>query len=231
MTSTWSTCRCRPRRTCSGARPRSPTANTCWWRSPSPAMRKTRRRWWPRRAPPDRHLIEGFHYRFHPLFQRALEALRGGAIGRIRHIEAMFNANLPDTPGELRYIEALGGGALMDLGCYCMHWIRTVAGDEPSVVSASARCGTPGVDIDDRSRARLHQRPDRDPEVFDAARGWRVVPPPARAGRQGTAGFRQPGLASFRRHAIRRVRPRPRHRRSSPAATPRFTTSCATCST
>ena len=95
-----------------------------------------------------RHLIEGFHYRFHPLFLGALEALRGGAIGRIRHIEAWFNANLPNKPGELRYIEALGGGALMDLGCYCMHWIRTVAGDEPSVVKASARCGSPGVDIE-----------------------------------------------------------------------------------
>jgi len=95
-----------------------------------------------------RHRIEGFHYRFHPLFARVLDALRNGEIGKIRRIEAVFNASLPDTPGELRYIEALGGGALMDLGCYCMHWIRTVAGDEPSVVSATARCATPGVDLD-----------------------------------------------------------------------------------
>jgi predicted dehydrogenase len=95
-----------------------------------------------------KHLIEGFHYRFHPIFERALEYLRAGTIGRLRHIEAVFNANLPDTPGELRYIEALGGGALMDLGCYCMHWIRTVAGDEPTITRASARCGSPGVDLD-----------------------------------------------------------------------------------
>jgi predicted dehydrogenase len=95
-----------------------------------------------------RHLIEGFHYRFHPLFERTLTILRKGEIGRIRHIEAVFNANLPDTPGELRYIEALGGGALMDLGCYCLHWIRSAAGDEPSVVSAKARCVTTGVDIE-----------------------------------------------------------------------------------
>ncbi|HEU4779195.1 MAG TPA: Gfo/Idh/MocA family oxidoreductase [Steroidobacteraceae bacterium] len=95
-----------------------------------------------------RHLIEGFHYRFHPLFERTLAALRNGDIGKIRHIEAVFNAQLPDTPGELRYIEALGGGALMDLGCYCMHWIRTVAGDEPTVVGASARCATVGVDLE-----------------------------------------------------------------------------------
>ena len=95
-----------------------------------------------------RHLLEGFHYRFHPLFERALALVRSGAIGKLRHIDAVFNATLPDTPGELRYIEALGGGALMDLGCYCMHWIRTVAGDEPTIVRASARCGTPGVDLD-----------------------------------------------------------------------------------
>ena len=100
-----------------------------------------------------RHLIEGFHYRYHPLFQQALALLRSGAIGRIRHIEAVFNAQLPDTPGELRYIEELGGGALMDLGCYCVHWIRTVTGDEPTVVSASARCSTPGVDL--QARAEL----------------------------------------------------------------------------
>jgi predicted dehydrogenase len=95
-----------------------------------------------------RHLIEGFHYRFHPLFEQTLSLLRAGAIGRLRHIDAVFNVDLPDTPGELRYIEALGGGALMDLGCYCLHWIRTVAGDEPTVVQASARCETPGVDLD-----------------------------------------------------------------------------------
>jgi predicted dehydrogenase len=95
-----------------------------------------------------RHLLEGFHYRFHPLFERALSLLRSGAVGRIRHVDAVFNVALPDTPGELRYIEALGGGALMDLGCYCLHWIRTVVGDEPTVVRASARCDTPGVDVD-----------------------------------------------------------------------------------
>ena len=61
-------------------------------------MRRTPRRWWPRHAPPGRHLIEGFHYRFHPLFERALTALRRGAIGRIRHIEAVFNAICPTRP-------------------------------------------------------------------------------------------------------------------------------------
>jgi predicted dehydrogenase len=95
-----------------------------------------------------RHAFEGMHYRFHPLFERALGLIRGGIVGKLKHIEATFNADLPDTPGELRYIEALGGGALMDLGCYCMHWIRSVVGEEPTIVSARARCGVPGVDLE-----------------------------------------------------------------------------------
>lgn len=106
-----------------------------------------------------RQLIEGFHYRFHPLFELALTTLRSGAIGKIRHIEAVFNANLPDTPGELRYIEELGGGALMDLGCYCLHWIRSVADDEPTVVSARARCGSPGVDLEVKAQLAFTSGP------------------------------------------------------------------------
>jgi predicted dehydrogenase len=106
-----------------------------------------------------RHLLEGFHYRFHPLFERTLSLLRAGAIGRVRHIDAVFNVDLPDTPGELRYIEALGGGALMDLGCYCLHWIRTVAGDEPTVVKASARCEVPGVDLETQAQLAFTSGP------------------------------------------------------------------------
>ena len=138
-----------------------------------------------------RHLIEGFHYRFHPLFERALADLRRGAIGRVRHIEAIFNALLPDTPGELRYIEELGGGALMDLGCYCLHWIRTIVADEPTVVSARARCAR-RASTWDRSRTGIHQRPDRQPQMFDAARRRRPAPATARRGDKGVLEFDNP---------------------------------------
>jgi predicted dehydrogenase len=67
---------------------------------------------------------------------------------------------LPGHTGQLRYIEELGGGALMDLGCYCLHWIRTVANDEPTVVTAPRDCVRPGS-TSPRGRPGLHQRADR----------------------------------------------------------------------
>ncbi|MEO8114359.1 MAG: Gfo/Idh/MocA family oxidoreductase, partial [Phenylobacterium sp.] len=51
------------------------------------------------------------------------------------------------SPGELRYRPELGGGALMDLGTYCLHWCRTVAGAEPKVTRADCLLGETGVDI------------------------------------------------------------------------------------
>jgi predicted dehydrogenase len=93
------------------------------------------------------HLVEAFHYRFHPYFRRALQLLQAGAIGDIRHIRATFEVHIPHTLGAFRYDPALGGGALMDLGCYPLHWIRTLAGSEPEVVDASCTVGPSGVDL------------------------------------------------------------------------------------
>lgn len=94
-----------------------------------------------------RHLIEAFHYRFHPLFARVLEIVGGGWLGAIRSIDAVFDARVADRPDQIRFDAALGGGACMDLGCYPIHWARTLAGEEPEVVSARAREGPPGIDV------------------------------------------------------------------------------------
>ena len=94
-----------------------------------------------------RVLIEGYHYRFHPLFARVLEVLDSGAIGAVRSIDAHFNVRIPPEPGEIRYDPALGGGAMMDLGCYCVHWARSVMRAEPEVRSAAAVLHDTGVDL------------------------------------------------------------------------------------
>ena len=100
-------------------------------------------------------LIEAFHYRYHPLFERVLEILRAGAIGAVRSVAAHFNVPIKAAPGELRYDPALGGGALMDLGCYPLHWVRTVAGSEPEVIAAEASWHDSGVDESMRATLRF----------------------------------------------------------------------------
>jgi predicted dehydrogenase len=91
-------------------------------------------------------LLEAFHYRYHPLASRILEFLASGVIGDPREIEGAFCVPISD-PKDIRYDLSLGGGALMDLGCYPVHWCRMAAGTEPTVVSAEARQDPPGVDV------------------------------------------------------------------------------------
>ena len=94
-----------------------------------------------------RPLIEAFHYRFHPMFEEVLRQVKDGAIGRLCAIRSEFSVAIRYSPGELRHDPALGGGALMDLGCYAVHWARTVAGSEPRVTRASAKLSEHGVDL------------------------------------------------------------------------------------
>lgn len=85
-------------------------------------------------------LAEGFMYRFHPLSIRARELATGGAIGQVQTIRASFNA-LIENDDDIRFRADLGGGALRDVGCYCVGLMRWVTGEEPSGVSAFARFG------------------------------------------------------------------------------------------
>ncbi|MBB39961.1 MULTISPECIES: Gfo/Idh/MocA family protein [Hyphomonas] len=99
-----------------------------------------------------RPLVEAFHYRFHPAFIHALGHVRSGHVGKILSMEADFSVAIPYRPGELRHTLETGGGALMDLGCYCIHMVRTMAGAEPSVASAECHCDRPGVDLSTHAR-------------------------------------------------------------------------------
>lgn len=90
-------------------------------------------------------LMEGFMYRFHPRTIQALDMLHGGAIGDIKQIRSSFTFKL-DRPNDIRWDLDLGGGALLDLGCYCVNMSRIVAGEEPAEVRAMANFGESGVD-------------------------------------------------------------------------------------
>ena len=81
-------------------------------------------------------LIEAFHYRYHPAFLEFEALVTSGKLGEIEEVRGVFNVNIPNRDGELRYIKALGGGALMDLGCYPLHALRSLMRCEPTIVSA-----------------------------------------------------------------------------------------------
>lgn len=92
-----------------------------------------------------RVLMEAFHYRFHPLMARVLTILTDGEIGEVKRIETAMCIPLP-LPGDIRYRWDLAGGATMDVGCYAIHMLRSVAGMEPQVLSARAKLSSPKVD-------------------------------------------------------------------------------------
>ncbi len=93
-------------------------------------------------------LLEAFHYRFHPAFEAMLDIVRSDKLGQVRHVKAAFSVEIPERAGELRHTLEIGGGALMDLGCYPVHWVRTVLGGTGRVVSAKAREGLAGIDLE-----------------------------------------------------------------------------------
>jgi len=93
-----------------------------------------------------KRLVEAFHYRHHVVMQRAVAVARSGELGALKSAEAFFEVPIPFREGELRWIREQGGGALMDLGCYPVHALRSVLGREPQVLSASCVLEN-GVDV------------------------------------------------------------------------------------
>jgi predicted dehydrogenase len=90
-------------------------------------------------------LSEAFAYRYHPLTARVKQIMSSGELGRIKHLEAEFSFLLP-SPNNIRFQYDLGGGALMDCGCYPVSLVRYLAGAEPQVEHAEARLYRPQVD-------------------------------------------------------------------------------------
>ena len=90
-------------------------------------------------------LMEAFMYRFHPRTQRLVEMVRTGVLGELRAIRSAFTFRLI-RPDNIRLRADLGGGALMDVGCYCVDISRRLAGTLPTEVQAWATFGPTGVD-------------------------------------------------------------------------------------
>jgi predicted dehydrogenase len=91
-------------------------------------------------------LAEAFMWRHHPQVDRAVQLLADGAIGDVRLLKASFSFVLTD-PGNVRLFSDLDGGSLMDVGCYCVSGLRTLAGAEPIRVQAERVDNGDGVDL------------------------------------------------------------------------------------
>lgn len=101
----------------------------------------------------DVFLMEAFMYRCHPQTHKLVELIRDGAIGRVRVIQATFSFNSHYDTASRVYANALGGGGILDVGCYCTSMARLIAGAadgadfaEPSRLSAVGHVGPTGVD-------------------------------------------------------------------------------------
>jgi predicted dehydrogenase len=90
-------------------------------------------------------LMEAFMYRFHPRTERVVEMVRSGALGKLEMIRSAFTFRL-NRPDNIRLDPDLGGGSLMDVGCYCVNVSRTIAGAEPVEVQALSTAAPSGVD-------------------------------------------------------------------------------------
>ena len=89
-------------------------------------------------------LMEAFMYRHHPQTRKLEEIVSSGAIGELRQLRSTFSFTL-DKPDDIRWRPELDGGALMDLGCYCVSAFRLLAG-EPEGLAGFQHLSSTGVD-------------------------------------------------------------------------------------
>ncbi|ART67286.1 hypothetical protein BTO20_00410 [Mycobacterium dioxanotrophicus] len=80
----------------------------------------------------DVRVFEGLMFRYHQNTVRVLEVLQDGRLGRLKLIQAHFSFPL-DRPSDVRLSSELDGGAVMDLGCYCIAASRLFAGEPRSI--------------------------------------------------------------------------------------------------
>ncbi len=93
-------------------------------------------------------LSEGFMWRHHPQAHRLTELIASGVAGRVRVVRTAFAFDLATErgTGDTRFDPALDGGALMDVGCYCISGLRLVAG-QPERARGEQVVGPSGVDV------------------------------------------------------------------------------------
>ena len=101
----------------------------------------------------DVFLMEAFMYRCHPQTLKLAALVRENAIGQVQMIRVVFSYNAGYNPSSRAYANELGGGGILDVGCYTASMTRLIAGVasgkpflEPAHVKGCAKIGPTGVD-------------------------------------------------------------------------------------
>ena len=110
---------------------------------------------------PKLKLMEAFMYRHHPQWQKAKELVQSKQIGKLRTIQTFFSY-YSDDPHNIRHDPAMGGGGLMDIGCYAISLSRWLFEAEPARVfdhvelrpaTGIDRMASPRLDFGDKGSA------------------------------------------------------------------------------
>lgn len=105
-----------------------------------------------------RLLIEAVWGRWHPRFARMVQLVTAGAIGDIEHIETAFTFTSEMTDN-YRLNPSMGGGALLDVGCYQAHaWVALTKGAADFSITELARTvGPTGIDLTTDVNVRINK--------------------------------------------------------------------------
>ena len=105
-----------------------------------------------------RLLIEAVWGRWHPRFARMVDLVSSGAIGDIQHIETAFTFTSEMTDN-YRLNPSMGGGALLDVGCYQAHaWVALTKGAADFSITELARTvGPTGIDLTTDVNVRINK--------------------------------------------------------------------------
>lgn len=90
--------------------------------------------------------MEAFMYRFHSQHEKVKELIYSNTIGDIKMVRACFSFYMDNREGNIRLNDNLGGGAIYDIGCYCINAIRYLLESEPLSVYAVGEINDDGVD-------------------------------------------------------------------------------------
>ncbi|MEY4147272.1 MAG: hypothetical protein RL278_828, partial [Actinomycetota bacterium] len=104
-----------------------------------------------------RLLIEAVWGRWHPRFSRMVNAVTSGEIGNIEHIETAFTF-ISEMTDNYRLNPLMGGGALLDVGCYQAHaWVALTKGTtNVEIENLSRTIGPTGVDLTTNVSVRIN---------------------------------------------------------------------------